>query len=374
MQILLWGTYDLTKPRVRLMRQALQSCGDLSEIHTNVWTGVEDKSQLRGWRVAWAALRWLTAYPLLILRFMLTPKPDVVVVGYMGQVDMLILAPLARLRRVPIIWDAFLSLYDTVVHDRKLLGLRHPLARLIFALERRACNAADAVVLDTSSHAQSFGELYDLDDAKLFAVFVGVEQDVFAKTAPAALPERADSHIRILFYGQFIPLHGIQTIVEAARLTRDRPFRWHLIGQGQDAAEVRAMLEDDSFPNLEWEPWVPYAQLIDRISECDVCLGVFGISDKASRVIPNKVFQTLMSDKPLITRDSPAMRELFLDEDSAVALVQPGDPQALVAAIEGFAAASPVPDRQALRQRFDATALTDGWMAIVSAVAGRKVT
>jgi glycosyltransferase involved in cell wall biosynthesis len=88
--------------------------------------------------------------------------------------------------------------------------------------------------------------------------------------------------------------------------------------------------------HLNWIPWAPYRELADWIDHADVCLGIFGDSDKASRVIPNKVFQILAMGKPLITRDSPAIRELLAADMPGVYLIPPADPEALVGAIRKF--------------------------------------
>jgi glycosyltransferase involved in cell wall biosynthesis len=49
-------------------------------------------------------------------------------------------------------------------------------------------------------------------------------------------------------------------------------------------------------------------------------------------VIPNKAFQALACGTPLITADTPAARELLVQDESAL-LVPPGDPEALAEAI-----------------------------------------
>jgi glycosyltransferase involved in cell wall biosynthesis len=129
----------------------------------------------------------------------------------------------------------------------------------------------------------------------------------------------------------------VETILRAARLARDEPFDWTLIGQGQEGDKVQTMLDEEPLPRLRWVPWVPYEELARWIGEADVCLGIFGTSGKAARVIPNKVFQVLAVGKPLVTRDSPAIREL-LGEGPGVYLVLPGDPEALLAALRRFRA------------------------------------
>jgi len=190
------------------------------------------------------------------------------------------------------------------------------------------------VVLDTQAHAAAFAAEFGVPAEKMGAVFVGVEPEVFA----AALPGEGEgdpNSVRILFYGQLIPLHGVETILRAARLAKDEPFEWVLIGRGQEEERVRAMLEEEPLPRLEWVPWVPYEELARWIGAADVCLGIFGASGKAARVIPNKVFQVAAMGKPLVTRDSPAIREL-LEEGGGVYLVPPADPEALMEALRRF--------------------------------------
>jgi glycosyltransferase involved in cell wall biosynthesis len=77
---------------------------------------------------------------------------------------------------------------------------------------------------------------------------------------------------------------------------------------------------------------VPYEYLIDYICKADICLGIFGTSGKATRVIPNKVYQILAAGKPLVTGDTPAIREL-LRESPTVRLVTPGSPESLASAV-----------------------------------------
>jgi len=65
-------------------------------------------------------------------------------------------------------------------------------------------------------------------------------------------------------------------------------------------------------------------------------LGVFGTGAKTARVIPNKVFQALACARPLVTADTPAVRELLAHERDAL-LVPAGDPGALAAAVRRLA-------------------------------------
>ena len=107
-----------------------------------------------------------------------------------------------------------------------------------------------------------------------------------------------------LFVGKLIPLHGLETILAAARLAPEIPFR--VVGSGQ----LDALL-DERPPNVEWIDWVDYEQLPEENQRAGCALGVFGTSAKAGRVIPNKAFQALACGTPLVTGDTPAARELL---------------------------------------------------------------
>jgi glycosyltransferase involved in cell wall biosynthesis len=145
-----------------------------------------------------------------------------------------------------------------------------------------------------------------------------------------------DAPVKVLFYGQFIPLHGAEVIVRAAQALAGEPFEWVIIGKGQEEQRIRRLLDERPVPHLTWVPWVEYETLRDWIDGADVCLGIFGDSDNAAMVIPNKVYQVIATGTPLITRDAPALRELIDGEEPGLYLVPPGDPAALVDALRRF--------------------------------------
>ncbi len=329
MKIVAFGTCDTGKPRARILLSALRSRGvEVSECLTNPWAGIEDKSQVHGIAAKLRLLlRWLGAYPALIWRYSRLPKHDLVFIAYPGLIDVFVVWPLARLRGAPVAWDIFISLYNTVVEDRGLLSPRNPLARLLYGMEYLALRLADLAIIDTEAHAEYIRDTWKRPTRLVASVPVGAEPDAFAPTAP---PPPRDG-FRVLFYGQFIPLHGVETLARAAALTGD-DIIWTVIGKGQEQQRFAALLDSLRPPRLEWLEWVDYAALRDYLNDCDVALGIFGDTDKAARVIPNKVYQILMAGRPLITRDSPAIREL-LDDAPDRRLIPPADPRALADAI-----------------------------------------
>lgn len=333
LKVLLWGTYDLSKPRTRIMRTGLIEAGaQVIEIHSDVWSRFQDKSQMSKWALVAVLFKMLFIYPVLMFRYLRAPAHDVVVVPYLGQFDVLVIWLFARLRRKPVVWDMFISLYDTIVHDRQMAGERSLIAKLLWALEWVGCRAVTRVLLDTPAHAAYVAELFHLSADHVAAIPVGAELAAFPRQ-PARQVSTAPT--KILFYGQLIPLHGIETILEAALSERGRHHQWHIIGKGQQSGDVDTMLSGQDTDHIQREDWVAYSDLIAAIGQSDICLGIFGSSRKAGSVVPNKVYQCLSAGRTVITRESPAMTEAFRDAGDGLILVHHSDAEALLDAIDG---------------------------------------
>jgi glycosyltransferase involved in cell wall biosynthesis len=244
-----------------------------------------------------------------------------VIVGYPGHFDVPAAKRIARGR--PVIFNPLVSLHETLVEDRERFAAGSAPARLLLRVDRMALRRADLVVADTEQNARHLAELGALPADQVAVCFVGAEERLFA---PGWRPPES---FHALFIGKLIPLHGLETILAAARLVPEIPFR--VVGSGQLDALLR-----ERPPNVEWVEWVEYERLPAEIQRAGCALGVFGTSPKAGRVIPNKAFQALACGTPLITADTPAAQELLRDGESAL-LVPPGDPDALATAVRRLA-------------------------------------
>lgn len=339
MRVVVWGTYDIGKPRTRILLRGLRAVGaEVIQCHHDIWSRVEDKSRIRGrlQQLGYLA-RLLLAYPGLLRRYLALPPHDVVVVAYPGQLDALLLRPFARLRGAPLVLDLVQSAYLSLVHVRGTLAARRPAARLVLMLERLALGRADRVVFLSHFAAADLAPLFKLSPQRVGAVLIGIEPEHFPPSPPRPLPDPAQRPLEVLFYGSFHKLHGIDSIIEAARLARDLPIHWTLIGQGQEEARIRALLTRVPLPKLDWVPWVPYQELADWLRRSDIALGLMGRPAETGWVVPNKVCQIISAGVPLITADTPAVRELVGAGRPDLALVPPGDPAALLQAVRQMA-------------------------------------
>ena len=187
-----------------------------------------------------------------------------------------------------------------------------------------------------------------------------------ASSGPGWQPQQ-DFHA--LFVGKLIPLHGVETILAAARLAPEIPFR--IVGSGQ----LDGLLAERP-ANVEWVEWVEYEHLPDELQRAGCALGVFGTSAKTGRVIPNKAFQALACGTPLVTADTPAARELLVDGESAL-LVPAADAEALAAAVRRLANDAALARRigdgglDAYRAQASEAVLGERWRDLVEQLVGR---
>jgi glycosyltransferase involved in cell wall biosynthesis len=313
LKVCYFGTYERAYPRNAQVISCLKKAGvEVVERHVPVWETGRDN-----WRAGPRTALRLAAAELRLLRGG-DGAADSYIVGYPGNLDLPAARRLAKDR--PVIFNPLVSLADTLVGDRGRFRNGSVAARALEWVDRASFEAADLVVADTDAQRRFFRSMTRTDVA---VCFVGAEERLFM---PGWRPPR---EFVVLFVGKLIPLQGVDVVLEAAR--RAPEVRFRIVGGGQ-----LGHLLTRRPPNVEHEPWLPYEQLPAALHAAGCALGIFGVSDKAQRVIPNKAYQAIACATPLVTADTPAARELLANEDSAL-LVPPGDPDALAEAVRRLA-------------------------------------
>ena len=119
-----------------------------------------------------------------------------------------------------------------------------------------------------------------------------------------------NNRFTVLFFGNFIPLQGVEYIVAAAKELEGRCI-FNMIGDGQTYNDCVNLSEDLSVTNIRFMGRKSHKETMRAMSQSDLGLGIFGNTAKAKRVIPHKAYEVIACHKPLLTGDSKALRELF---------------------------------------------------------------
>ncbi|HEU5009032.1 MAG TPA: glycosyltransferase [Jatrophihabitantaceae bacterium] len=328
--MLAFGTYDVTtQPRVGVLIEGLRDHGvDVVEINRPL--GFTTAERVRMLSKPWLAYRF--AFRLLgrwigLVRgttsVRRTGRFDAVLVGYLGHFDVV----LARLLfpRTVIALDLMIFAADTA-RDRDAAGKLK--LSLLDALDRLAASCADLVIVDTEEQLELLG---NGQRAKGIVVPVGASRAWFdAAQDPTAA---GSGKLRVVFFGMFTPLQGTHVIGEALALLADATaITVTIIGTGQTYAATRAAAGDRGA--IRWFDWVEPEDLPAVVAAHEVCLGVFGTSNKALRVAPHKIYQGAAAGCSIITSDTPPQRRALGD---AARYIAPGDPVALADALRTLA-------------------------------------
>ena len=264
-----------------------------------------------------------------------------VVVTFPGHHLVWLVWLLTRFPRKILVFDAFISAYDTLVSDRKKVHPGNPLAWFIWLTDFIDCHLADEILIDTKAHKEYFRRMFALHPADITVVYLEAPEEF-----------RPDPHHRkamgktceVLFYGSYIPLQGIDIILKAAAILQNQHAHIHftLVGGGQTYAKMRMLATDWKLTNITFKPFVPLHNLPAIIRDADIALGIFGTGDKTQRVIPHKVIECMACGVPVITADTPAIHERY-KEGEGIYLVPAGDAYALAGKIVELQKESPHP-------------------------------
>lgn len=265
-------------------------------------------------------------FDLLVKHWSVKGKYDFMFVAFPGY-QSLILAKFLTAK--PIIFDAFNSIYDTAVNDRRQVAKYSLTAGYFWILNKLACWLANKIILDTSAHINYFVKKFKISEKKFAKLLVGTDDLIFYPRKG----KKISASFIVHFHGSFIPLHGIEYIIKAAKLLEDQDIIFNLVGSGQTYPEMVGLAQSLNLTKVNFlEPLQP-PKLAELMARADLCLGIFGSTDKAKRVIPCKVYDALAMAKPVLTGDSPAIRELLHDQEN-VLLCQLADPEDLAAKIK----------------------------------------
>ncbi|HYC55150.1 MAG TPA: glycosyltransferase [Candidatus Binatia bacterium] len=336
MRAAFFGTYNRGHSANRIYADAATAAGySLVAIHEPLWERTRDKDAsyfspgaLVRHGVAWLAAAWRLAGV-----WRRSGGAPVALIGFNGQLDVLLLRLIAWRSRPRIVFAPLVTLTETLVEDRRVYDHGSFAHRALRWLDRLCCRAADVVVTDTDEHRRYFVEEIGVEPSRMLVCHLGADLQAFDRVPVASPARRAE--IEVLYFGQYLPLHGLDVIVDAVgRLADRKDILFTFIGTGEERFRVEPALRATR-ARLQLIDWVDYDDLASRIARADIVLGIFGASRKAHMVIPNKVYEAALVGCAIVTADTPAIAEVFEHERDL--LTCNADGRSLAAAIARLA-------------------------------------
>jgi glycosyltransferase involved in cell wall biosynthesis len=316
MRILVFGSYDDRQiERIQMLVEGLAEHGH--EMHEcNVPLRVSTEMRVRMLRqpvlVPLLIARVLACWARLLLLSWRLPRPDTVVVGHLGQFDVL----LARMR-----WP-----YATIVLDLPVLApgvaQDHGVSgrwrgALLRAIDLVATTVADIVLVDTEEHLA----LLPARTRSTGIVIINGASQAYHRVSPC--PDEGPP--RFIFCASYLPLHGATVIAQAISLLDHQvDVRFSMIGRGPERALAEAITGPDD--RVRWVDWLSREALAEELGRHHVCMGIFGDTEKAGRVLPTKLALGAAAGCAIVTGESRPQTRVF---GSTAFMVRRGDPRAL---------------------------------------------
>jgi len=236
---------------------------------------------------------------------------DLIFVSYMGYFLVIFIRIFSK---KPIVYDYYLSLFEMLCLDRKLFKEDSLLGKFTFWLDKRSLELADYIILDTSTMIKGAVDRYDIDPDKFIRLPLAVNEE---KIYPMDV-KRHKEMFTFVYMGSYIPFHGVDILMKAAKLVQDKGMEFHLLmlGKGQTYEENMQLSKDLKLKNIEFISYVSMEELNHYYNASDVTIGVFVNSVRSKGFITNKAYEAFAIGKPHLTLKTPAMQELFVDNET----------------------------------------------------------
>ena len=246
----------------------------------------------------------------------------------------------ARLRRVPFIFE-IRDLWPEGLVTVGVLNEGSRAVRVLYGLEKWACRRAAMVNVLTPAFREDLLRRHLAPAEKIAFVPNGADVASFR-------PVARENGIRNRFHwdGKFVAMytgaHGranhLEQLLDAAERLRDRPdVVIASVGDGAERGRLQADAVRRGLRNLVFCGPQPKEAMPDFVSAADVGLAVLQDNPTYRTVYPNKIFDYMAAERPVVLAVDGVARQLVCAEAQAGVFVPPGDGTELARAIRELA-------------------------------------
>jgi len=257
-------------------------------------------------------------------------KPDVVIGSSPHLLTPLAAYWVARRYRVPFLVEVR-DLWPQTIIDMGELSEHHPITKALQALERFLYSHAEKIIT-LLPRADKYITACGVPREKIVWIPNGVDLSRFEGLEPYVASENG---FRVLYLGAHGKANALDTVIQAARILRDRGYReirFILVGDGPEKPRLMALAEEIRLHNVEFRGPVPKSAVPKTLCAVDATLFVLhDLSLYNYGISLNKLFDYLAASKPLILVGRPANNPV--EEAYCGLAVPPQGPEALAEAV-----------------------------------------
>ncbi|MCI1648746.1 MAG: glycosyltransferase, partial [Bacteroides sp.] len=230
----------------------------------------------------------------------------------------------ARFLKKKIICEFYISTYDTMVLDRKKVSINSSIANRLLKWDRKLQTCYRTIFLN-KTEAGRYSSIVGYKLSELNYVIIPLSIRERSKSLLPYYTKNANT-FNIVWWGSYIPLHGLPKIISAVKELINEGHNIHLFIMGNSKEKAKEYVEmvreykhvgdyitisnDYTFLNGRLEPFI--------VEKCDLAMGAFGDSEKAKNVILNKCIEAVSMKIPVLTQNSAAFQEFFPETNTSI--------------------------------------------------------
>ena len=201
----------------------------------------------------------------------------------------------------------------------------HVFVRIARLIERLAIKCSDAIICTNAYDKKIILSRNIIDPEKIFIVMNTPDMELFKIEHLRKEDFGLGNKFIIVFEGTIWKRRGIQTVIEAVEKLKDKiPIYFVILGDGPDLDYLKNIVNDKNLNAfIEFTGWVDLKTLSEYISISDVCIIPFLKTKVNERGVPNKLFEYIVHEKPVVASRLTGMSLTFSDDQ--VLFFEPGN-------------------------------------------------
>jgi len=240
--------------------------------------------------------------------------------------DFFILAaiPLKWIYRTKIILDLHDMLPEAFISNLNVPE-NHIFVKIAKCIENVSILFSDAVICTNEYDKSIVLSRNHISPEKIFVVMNSPDMDILKIENGSKSALALDKKFVILFEGSIWKRRGIQTVIDAVEMVKEKlPIYFLIVGDGPDIEYLQKYVDEKELQeHVRFTGWVNLKELSEYISVADICLIPFLQTKVNARGVPNKLFEYIVHDKPVFSSNLKGIASTYNNQE--ITFFEPGN-------------------------------------------------
>lgn len=232
--------------------------------------------------------------------------------------------PFKFLYKSKIILDLHDMLPEIVASEFEL-DENHILIKFTKLIEKIAIYFSDAVICTNNYDKEIILSRNNVKPEKIFVMYNSPDEAILTIEQSKKENYGLEGKYIVTFEGWLLERRGVHTVIEAIEKIKDQiPVVFIILGDGPYLDTLMDIVGRKNLKNnVLFRGWVDFKTLSENISISDVCIIPFLDTDVNRRGVPNKLFEYIVHEKPVLASNLKGIASTFNNQE--ITFFEPGN-------------------------------------------------